>query len=204
MVVSYALRGSTGFGAAAAMPLLALIIPLKVLIPAWTLIGLVAGVTLLRRDRPYIAWDDMARLLPTCLIGVAIGLYAFTMLDSRRLTLGLGILIMLYGLYSLSLTFRPSIGWQAPPRAIAPIAGVLGGAVGTTFGTLASVFFAIYFDVMRMTKEHFRATMSAILVALGIVRGAGYWAVGEYTRDVMITVAIAPRASSSATAYIPG
>jgi uncharacterized membrane protein YfcA len=33
--------------------------------------------------------------------------------------------------------------------------------------------------------------MSAILVALGIVRGAGYWAVGEYTRDVMITVAIA-------------
>jgi uncharacterized membrane protein YfcA len=192
MVVSYALRGSTGFGAAAAMPLLALIIPLKVLIPAWTLIGLAAGVALLGRDRPYIAWRDMARLLPTCLIGVAIGLYAFTKLDSRRLTLGLGILIVLYGVYSLWITFRrPSMGWQAPPRAIAPIAGALGGAVGTTFGTLASVFFAIYFDVMRMTKENFRATMSAILVALGIVRGAGYWAVGEYTRDVMITVAIA-------------
>jgi len=78
-----------------------------------------------------------------------------------------------------------------PPRAIAPVAGVLGGAVGTTFGTMASVFFAIYFDVIRMTKESFRATMSAILVALGVVRGAGYWAVGEYTRDVLITVAIA-------------
>jgi uncharacterized membrane protein YfcA len=36
-----------------------------------------------------------------------------------------------------------------------------------------------------------RAGMSAILVALGIVRGLGYWAVGEYTRDVLITVAIA-------------
>ena len=36
-----------------------------------------------------------------------------------------------------------------------------------------------------------RASMSAILVALGIVRGLGYWAVGEYTRDVFITVAIA-------------
>jgi len=32
MVASYALRGSTGFGAAAAMPLLGLVIPLKVLI----------------------------------------------------------------------------------------------------------------------------------------------------------------------------
>ena len=33
--------------------------------------------------------------------------------------------------------------------------------------------------------------MSAILVALGIDRGQGYWAVGGYTRDVLITVAIA-------------
>jgi uncharacterized membrane protein YfcA len=191
MVVSYALRGSTGFGAAAAMPLLALIIPLKVLIPAWTLIGLTAGVTLLGRDRAHIAWRDMVHLLPSCLIGVAVGLYAFTMLDSRSLAQGMGLLIVLYGVYSFWLTTRPQKHWQASARAIAPVAGVLGGAVGTTFGTMASVFFAIYFDVIRMTKESFRATMSAILVALGVVRGAGYWAVGEYTRDVLITVAIA-------------
>ena len=68
---------------------------------------------------------------------------------------------------------------------------MLGGAVGTTFGTMASVFYAIYFDVIRMAKDNFRASMSAILVALGIVRGLGYWAVGEYSRDVLITVAIA-------------
>src|SRR5919201_167541 len=86
---------------------------------------------------------------------------------------------------------RPPTRWQASPRLIAPVAGTLGGAVGTTFGTMASVFFAIYFDVIRMTKDGFRASMSAILVALGIVRGLGYWAVGEYNRDVLITVAIA-------------
>jgi uncharacterized membrane protein YfcA len=191
MVVSYALRGSTGFGAAAAMPLLALIIPLKVLIPAWTLIGLTAGVTLLGRDRAHIAWGDMARLLPSCLVGVAVGLYVFTSLDSATLARGLGVLIVLYGAYSLWLGGRPQTPWQAPPHMIAPIAGAVGGAVGTTFGTMASVFFAIYFDVIRMTKDHFRASMSAILVALGIVRGLGYWVVGEYTRDVLITVAIA-------------
>jgi uncharacterized protein len=191
MVASYALRGSTGFGAAAAMPLMALIIPLKVLIPAWTLIGLTAGVTLLGRDRAHIAWRDMARLLPSCLVGIAIGLYVFTSLDSATLARGLGVLIVIYGAYSLWVTTRPQTRWQASPRVIAPIAGALGGAVGTTFGTMASVFFAIYFDVIRMAKEQFRASMSAILVALGIVRGLGYWAVGEYTRDVLITVAIA-------------
>ena len=191
MVASYALRGSTGFGAAAAMPLMALIIPLKVLIPAWTLIGLTAGVTLLGRDRAHIAWRDMARLLPSCLVGVAVGLYVFTSLESATLARGLGVLIVLYGVYSLWVTYRPQTRWQASPRLIAPAAGALGGAVGTTFGTMASVFFAIYFDVLRMAKEPFRANMSAILVALGIVRGLGYWAVGEYTPDVLITVAIA-------------
>jgi len=191
MVASYALRGSTGFGAAAAMPLLALVIPLKVLIPAWTLIGLSAGLTLLGRDRAYIAWSDMARLLPSCMLGIAIGLYLFTALDSRTLAQGLGVLILLYGAYSLWLTSRPQTRWQASPRVIAPIAGTLGGAVGTTFGTMASVLFAIYFDVIRMAKESFRASMTAILVALGVVRGLGYWAVGQYNRDVLITTAIA-------------
>jgi uncharacterized membrane protein YfcA len=191
MVVSYALRGSTGFGAAAAMPLMALVIPLKVLIPAWTLIGLTAGVTLLGRDRAYVAWHDMARLWPSGLVGVAIGLYVFTKLDARTLAQGLGVLILLYGVYSLWLTTRPQTRWQASPRVVAPIAGALGGAVGTTFGTMASIFFAIYFDVIRMTKENFRASMSAVLVALGVVRGLGYWVVGEYTRDVLVTVAIA-------------
>jgi uncharacterized membrane protein YfcA len=191
MVASYALRGSTGFGAAAAMPLLALVIPLKVLIPAWTLIGLSAGLTLLGRDRAYIAWSDMARLLPSCMLGIAIGLYLFTALDSRTLAQGLGVLILLYGAYSLWLTSRPQTRWQASPRVIAPIAGTLGGAVGTTFGTMASVLFAIYFDVIRMAKESFRASMTAILVALGVVRGLGYWVVGQYNRDVLITTAIA-------------
>jgi len=191
MVVSYALRGSTGFGAAAAMPLLGLVIPLKVLIPAWTVIGLTAGITLLGRDRAHIAWGEMVRLLPTCMIGIAIGLYLFTALDSRTLAQGLGALILFYGLYSLWLTTRRPTRWQASPRLIAPVAGTLGGAVGTTFGTMASVFFAIYFDVIGMTKETFRASMTAILVALGVVRGLGYWAVGEYSPDVLVTVAIA-------------
>src|SRR5262245_14912080 len=100
MVACYALRGSTGFGAAAAMPLLALVIPLKVLIPAWTLIGLTAGVTLLGRDRAHIAWSAMGRLWLSGLIGIAIGLYVFTALDGRTLAQGLGGLILLYGLYS--------------------------------------------------------------------------------------------------------
>src|SRR5215813_9752335 len=63
MVLAYAARGSTGFGAAAAMPLLGLVIPLKILIPVWTLIGLAAGVTLLGRDRDHVGWREISALL---------------------------------------------------------------------------------------------------------------------------------------------
>jgi uncharacterized membrane protein YfcA len=191
MVLSYALRGSTGFGAAAAMPLLGLVIPLKVLIPAWTLIGLVASITLFGRDRRHVAWGDIARLVPTCVIGILVGLYLFKTLDSAVLAKGLGVLVLLYGLCSLLASWRPPARWSVSPRIAAPVVGLVGGIVGTTFGTMASVFFAMYFDALRRAKDQFRATMNAILLALVVLRGAGYWAVGEYTRDVLVTTAIA-------------
>ena len=55
MVLAYAARGSTGFGAAAAMPLLGLVIPLKLLIPAWTVVGAAAGLALFGSDRKRVA-----------------------------------------------------------------------------------------------------------------------------------------------------
>jgi len=191
MVACYALRGSTGFGAAAAMPLLGLVIPLKVLIPAWTLVGLVASVTLFGRDRRHVAWRDLASLMPACFVGIAAGLYLFKTLDSAALAKGLGVLVLLYGLYSLWTTSHPSPRWSISPHVAAPVAGLSGGIVGTAFGTMASLFFAVYFDALRKGKEQFRATMNAILLALVVLRGAGYWAVGEYTRDALIAAAVA-------------
>ena len=188
MVLCYALRGSTGFGAAAAMPLLGLVIPLKVLIPAWTLVGLAASITLFGRDRHDVAWSYILRLAPACLAGVLIGLYLFSSLDSAALAAGLGLLVLIYGCYSLWATYRPAAHLSVTARA-APAVGLIGGIVGTTFGTMASLFFAAYLDAIRLGKEQFRATMSAILLALVLVRGAGYWAVGEYTWEVLAIAA---------------
>ena len=62
IVFAYALRGGTGFGAVLVMPLLALVIPMKALVPVWSILSVVAGASILRHDYRHIAWADFLLL----------------------------------------------------------------------------------------------------------------------------------------------
>jgi uncharacterized membrane protein YfcA len=190
MAAAYSARGASGFGAAAAMPLLGLVLPLKVLVPAWTLIGIAAGAALMGSDRKKVAWAEIAKLLPGTLIGIAVGLYVFTLLDSATLAKWLGGLVLAYGLYALWGTFRAAAKPHLPPHIAAALGSFGGGITGTVVGTMGSVFFAMYFDAIRLAKDSYRATMTAILLTLTVIRGVGSFAVGEFSRDVFVVTAI--------------
>lgn len=188
VLLAYGLRGSTGFGGAVGMPLLALVIPIKVLVPVWTLLGITSSAAIVGHDRKYISRGDFVAFIPWCTVGVVVGLYFFTVLDSLALARGLGALILSYAAYVLWSTFRPLRQARAP-RGTGPLAGTLSGAVGTLFGTMGTVFFAMYLDARSLPKEAFRATMSAMLLTLSVLRGIGYYATGEFTRDALILFA---------------
>jgi uncharacterized membrane protein YfcA len=190
MAIAYSARGASGFGAAAAMPLLGLVLPLKVLVPAWTLIGIAAGTALMGSDRKKVAWGEIVKLLPGTFLGIAIGLYLFTLLTSDTLAKWLGALVLAYGLYSLWGTFGAAAKPHLPPRVAALLGGLGGGMTGTVVGTMGSVFFAMYFDAVALAKESYRATMTAILLTLTVIRGVGYFMVGEFSRDALIVTAI--------------
>ena len=179
LISAYSLRGSTGFGTTAGMPLLALFVPVKTLIPVWTLLGIASSVVVLWREARHVSIGAMMRVLPSCLIGTVIGLFLFASFDAPNLARGLGLLVMAYGVYSFWATARPTRRLP-PPRSLAPLAGMLAGAVGTLFGTMASIFFAIYLDARRLMKDQFRATISAMLLVLSIARSAGYFAVDAF------------------------
>jgi uncharacterized membrane protein YfcA len=184
MVLAYAARGASGFGAAAALPLLALVLPLKLLVPAWTLVAAVAGTALLGSDRKKVLWSEIAKLVPPTIIGVAIGIVIFARLDAGTLTFGVGLFVLAYGIYSMWTTFGAAKP-QLPPAAAAWIGGIAGGFTGAVVGTFGSTFYAIYFDVVRMTKDNYRATMTVILLSLSLFRGIGYFIVGEFGADVL-------------------
>jgi uncharacterized protein len=190
MVAAYTARGASGFGAAVAMPLLGLVMPLKLLVPAWTIIAGVAGIALLGEDRKHVAWREMARLIPGCLAGIAVGLWVFTQLSSETLARWLGVAVLLYGLYSLAGTVWPNVKAKLSSTLGAAVGGFGGGITGAVLGTMGSIFFAMYFDAIRLAKDQYRATMTAILMTLTVVRGIGYLAVGEFTREVVIVAGI--------------
>ena len=189
LIASYALRGSTGFGGFAAMPLLALVLPMKTLVPVWTLLTISSSATLFGKDRKHVSAPMILRILPSCMLGIALGLYLFKTLDAAWLARGLGALVTGYGLYALWQTRGGGV--RHPPSAIATAASFLAGAVGTMFGTMASLFFAIYMEAIRVSKDQFRGTLVALMMTLAVVRGLGYYAVGEYSRESLLLFAAA-------------
>lgn len=199
LLLAYGLRGSTGFGGAAGMPLLALVVPIKILVPLWTLLGLASSLAILGKDRRHIARKEFIAFIPWCVAGVVVGIYFFTALDGRTLARGLGVLVLGYAAYVFSTTLRPVGAANATPqhparplrRVLSALAAGLAGVVGAVFGTMATVFFALYLDTRSMAKTAFRATLSAMLLTLCAARGLGYWAVGEFTREVGMAFAMA-------------
>jgi uncharacterized membrane protein YfcA len=200
LLAAYGLRGSTGFGGSLGMPLLALVVPIKILVPAWTLLGLASSIAIIGKDRQHIAMKKFLVFIPWCALGVVVGLYFFATLDSRTLLRALGVMVVGYAAYFFWTTLRPaaqSASSISPSpantasRFLGPLAAWLAGVVGALFGAMATVFFAMYLDVKTMPKMAFRATVSAMLLTLCIGRGLGYWAVGDFTRDVWIAFAMA-------------
>lgn len=189
IVLSYAIRGSAGFGGMT-VPLLAWIMSLKTVAPMVAFLGLISSLAILRHDLRHVVWRDLWRVMPWCAGGVLGGLYFFKTLDARTLGQVLGGFVLVYGAYSLWITFRPS-EIRLPVRAVVPVAGVVGGFVGTIFGSNAGTFFAIYLDLLKYAKTEFRATVAAILLGLGILRVSGYVAVGAYDREALIACAAA-------------
>ena len=184
LTLTYAIRGTTGFGGINA-PLLALVLPVTVIAPVITFLGFISSAIILAKDHRHASRQALVGVMPYCAVGVALGLYFFKTLDARALTKGLGVMVILYGLFSMWVSFRPPVAPKRPSAGLNCLMGAGGGFVGTMFGSMAGVFFAIYVHVLKLDKAAFRATCAALLTVLGVMRGAGYVAIGAFGPDTL-------------------
>src|SRR5258708_3801784 len=75
-------------------------------------------------------------------------------LDAVLLARALGVFVILYALYTIWLGSRPA--GSVKPRAagaLQHVASVLSGTVGTLFGSMASIFFAMYLEAWGTDKH---------------------------------------------------
>ena len=192
LLFTFTLRGSIGFGGSVGMPLLALVLPVKTIAPAWSLIGILSSVAIIGKDRRHVDMRAYWGLLPGCGLGVLAGLFLFASLDAQLLARALGVFVILYALYTLWVAFRPpDAAPPLPASVLKPVASFFSGAVGTMFGAMASIFFTMYMDAARADKHQLRATVSAMLMTLSLVRTAGYAAVHELTAGAFLLCAAA-------------
>jgi uncharacterized membrane protein YfcA len=184
----YALRGATGFGAGVvAIPLLLLVLPLAVVIPVITTLGITASLGQSVQEFRHVDWRALRGLaLPTA-VGVGSGLWLFAAIDQQLLLQAFGAFIIACGSWSL-LPRRPAV--RLPRRVLAGAAGVSGGLVATLFGGMAGPFYVIYLKVLELDKRRFRASMSSVLLCLGLVRAGGYGSLGFYDRRAVAALVL--------------
>src|SRR5882757_8267556 len=100
LLLTFTLRGSLGFGGAIGMPLFALVLPVKTIAPAWSLIGILSSAAILGHERKLVDRAAFVRFLPGCALGVLAGLFLFKALDTALLARTLGVFVILYGSWS--------------------------------------------------------------------------------------------------------
>jgi uncharacterized membrane protein YfcA len=188
VLVAYTLRGATGFGAGVvAIPLLALALPVQVVIPLVTAMGMFASFGQAVHQRREVDARALRGLLLPTLAGVGAGLWLFAVLDPQHLLRALALFIIGYALSG----YLPWRGPRAAPVWLGPLAGALGGFVATVFGGMAGPFYVVYLRALALDKTRFRATVSLALLCLAALRAAGYGGLGLYDARVLALLAAA-------------
>ena len=179
LIVAYAIRGATGFGGPAiAVPLLALVMPLQLFVPAIVILTAFSAIGQLCSDWHRIAWTEIRRLLPASVAGMLVGLYLLQRVDIRFLLKGFGGFVVLYGCFAFATASRPV---RLPGRMLVPagmLLGAVAGVLGATFGAAAGPLYVIYLSARGLERDAFRVTISTILTVLAVLLIVGYFRLG--------------------------
>lgn len=192
VTLAFAVRGGAGFGGGAiAVPLLALVLPLQVAVPAVTVLNMLSSVGHGVRDWRKIVWSEILRLIPFTMLGVGAGLYLLSQLDPKPLAKGLGVFVILYAAYGLLTAGRAIL---VPRRLLAPLGAVMSssaGIVGTLFGGAAGPMYVIYLSALKLDRDAFRVTITTIMLLQGLTRLGGYAGLGMYNSATLTVLAAA-------------
>ena len=174
VLLAYVVLAVGGFGSAlVSIPLLALLLPVKVVLPVVLIVDFIATFLTGLRLRRDIALDEVKPLIPFTLIGLIAGVTLLVKLPARWVLTALGIFILAYSLYSLIHHDRKHIHsrWWALPT------GLSGGLFGGMFG-MGGPIYVMHLSGRIPDAARLRATLSTVFTINTAARLALFFASG--------------------------
>jgi len=186
LFVAGLVTGLTSFGLAiVATPLLVLILPPKVVVPALALHGMVNNLVLLYERRHGLKLGRIWPLTLAGMAGVPFGARLLAVCNAASLKAFIGIAITLTALAFL-LGFKRRLAHERLASApVGLVSGLLNGSMG-----MAGPPVILFFANQDVEKDTFRANLAAYFTAVNLVTVPAYLLQGLITRTVVAYAAL--------------
>jgi uncharacterized membrane protein YfcA len=186
VAIGYCVFAITGFGAALmTVPVLSHVLPLPFVLPLSVLLDVSAAVVMGVRFRKEAEVQELKLMVPSSLAGAIAGVSLLVSLPRDAALTCLAVFVLAYGIYSL---FQGTKLRQVP-RAWAPVAGFVGGAMGTLFGIGAPPY-VMYLSRRIPDKAAMRATLSSMVLASTAIRLTVFAFAGLMLADRLLAFAL--------------
>ena len=174
LLAAYFIRGITGFGSGLiSVPLLALFLPLKFVVPLILLLDFTASIVIGGFNFKRVKWDEVGVLIPFGMVGVILGTSLLVNLPPEPMLIALAGFVFVFAMRSLLNLHGDKLisrGWAVP-------ASLTGGTVGALFGTGGPPY-VIYLSHRIRDKSELRATFSALFFTEGLTRIGSFLVAG--------------------------
>lgn len=195
LLITCTVEGITGFGGGIlALPFLDRLVGLKIAVPALAVLGLFNSVYRTVTLRQFIVKKELWIMLFFIILGLPVGMWAFTALPEKPLKITLGIFMVYVAVKGLLELYHPHLKAQATRTATGwrryafYVFLFCGGIMQGAF-TSGGPFVVMYAAMALKEKDQFRATLFAMWVVVNIIITVRNAAVGVLTPDVLMLVA---------------
>lgn len=160
VMVGHFIKGLSGFASALfAIPLLAIFLDIRFVVPVFLLFDFISGFVLTIQTRKSIDKRNAILLLSGLIVGTAIGTYFLVSFGNEILKRIFGGLVILFALRILILENEEAK--KHINRIWGPLSGLLGGCAGGMFG-LNGPPMVLYLAHQLKDKQVFRATLYGV------------------------------------------
>ena len=181
------IQGLAGFGSGLiAMALLPLVWDLHTAVAVAAIFNLALNISMAWHLRRHVELSEVTPMMAAAFVGVPLGVWFLHNLEVSAVTTGLGVVLVLYTLWSL---FGKTANAHSPSRGLAALTGFAGGALAGAIN-VAGPPVLVYATLRRWHRDAFRANLQCYFAVTCGLAVTGYSVTGLVTAETLSSNAV--------------